>query len=116
MPRWPRTSLRNGLRHRCVELPHLACEHLAKTRVRDPCLYFRQTKIAIKVPDEQQLQSVAEAAKAMGIAARVIQDAYVTRYLPSGRTQVEPGSRTVVGIGPAPISLVDQLTRQFKLL
>lgn len=37
-------------------------------------------------------------------------------FLPSGRTQVDPGSRTVIGLGPAPISVMDQLTRQFKLL
>lgn len=36
--------------------------------------------------------------------------------LTSGRTQVAPGSRTVIGIGPAPIAVIDQLTRQFKLL
>ena len=34
----------------------------------------------------------------------------------SGRTQVAPGSKTVIGIGPAPISMIDQLTRKFKLL
>ncbi|WFD46330.1 aminoacyl-tRNA hydrolase [Malassezia furfur] len=67
-----------------------------------------QTKIAIKVPNEEGLQSLAEAAKSLGVAARIIQDA--------GRTQVEPGSRTVIGLGPAPISVMDQLTRQFKLL
>ncbi|WFD39214.1 aminoacyl-tRNA hydrolase [Malassezia japonica] len=67
-----------------------------------------QTKIAVKIPDEQQLMALADAAKALGVSARVIQDA--------GRTQVDPGSRTVIGLGPAPISVMDQLTRQFKLL
>lgn len=37
-----------------------------------------QTKIAVKVPNEDGLQSLAEAAKSLGVAARIIQDAYVT--------------------------------------
>jgi len=68
-------------------------------------------------------QLLADAKKA-GIPAEVIQDAYVQRSDTSGRTQVAPGSRTVIGIGPgtlrvlitAPIAQMDQLTRAFKLL
>ncbi|KAI3627367.1 hypothetical protein CBS14141_001368 [Malassezia furfur] len=41
-----------------------------------------QTKIAIKVPNEEGLQSLAEAAKSLGVAARIIQDAYVTHTHP----------------------------------
>ncbi|KOS13174.1 pth2-aminoacyl-trna hydrolase [Malassezia pachydermatis] len=67
-----------------------------------------QTKIAIKVPDETQLLELQQTAKKLGVPAAVIQDA--------GRTQVAPGSRTVVGLGPAPVSVMDQLTRSFKLL
>ncbi|WFD35594.1 aminoacyl-tRNA hydrolase [Malassezia cuniculi] len=67
-----------------------------------------QTKIAVKIPDEEQLLKLESEAARLGVPARSIQDA--------GRTQVAPGSRTVIGIGPAPISVIDQLTRQFKLL
>lgn len=68
-------------------------------------------------------QLLADAKKA-GIPAEVIQDAYVPNLTCRGRTQVAPGSRTVIGIGPgayasliaAPIAQMDQLTRAFKLL
>lgn len=43
-----------------------------------------QTKIAVKVPDEEQLQALSDTAKSLGVAARVIQDAYV--YLLTQRT------------------------------
>jgi PTH2 family peptidyl-tRNA hydrolase len=47
-------------------------------------------------------------ARSLGITAEVIQDA--------GRTQIEAGSMTVLGVGPAPRSLVDQVTGGLKLL
>ena len=74
------------------------------------------------MPDETQLLELQQTAKKLGVPAAVIQDAYVywTVRCPSnmsrGRTQVAPGSRTVVGLGPAPVSVMDQLTRSFKLL
>lgn len=47
-------------------------------------------------------------ARSLGITAEVIQDA--------GRTQIDPGSLTVLGVGPAPKSKVDQVTGGLKLL
>ena len=34
----------------------------------------------------------------------------------AGRTQIEPGSKTVWGIGPAPAELIDQITGKLKLI
>ncbi|WFD25288.1 hypothetical protein MNAN1_000257 [Malassezia nana] len=83
-----------------------------------------QTKIAIKIPDEAHMAQLLADAKKAGIPAEVIQDAYVPKLTRRGRTQVAPGSRTVIGIGPgayaslmaAPVAQMDQLTRAFKLL
>jgi PTH2 family peptidyl-tRNA hydrolase len=47
-------------------------------------------------------------ARALGVTAEVIQDA--------GRTQIEAGSMTVLGVGPAPKSVVDKITGGLKLL
>ena len=47
-------------------------------------------------------------ARSLGLTAETIQDA--------GRTQIEAGSLTVLGIGPAPRSLVDEVTGKLKLL
>ena len=44
----------------------------------------------------------------LGVVAEVIQDA--------GRTQIAPGSHTVLGIGPAPKSVIDRITGTLKLL
>ncbi len=44
----------------------------------------------------------------LGVVAEVIADA--------GRTQIASGSYTVLGIGPAPKSVVDVVTGQLKLL
>lgn len=34
----------------------------------------------------------------------------------SGRTQIEAGSRTVLGIGPAPVSAINEVTGKLRLL
>lgn len=44
----------------------------------------------------------------MGLVAEVIADA--------GKTQIASGSRTVLGIGPAPKSLIDEVTGKLRLL
>lgn len=39
-----------------------------------------QTKIAIKIPDEEHLHQVRDAARKLGVPAQIIQDAYVHIY------------------------------------
>jgi len=34
----------------------------------------------------------------------------------AGRTQVAPGSRTVLGVGPGPNELIDKVTGHLKLM
>lgn len=65
-------------------------------------------KIVLGVDSEEQLLRIAEHAAAMNLPFHVVQDA--------GRTQVDPGTRTVVGLGPAPASLIDKITGQLSLL
>ena len=47
-------------------------------------------------------------AASLGLCAQVVHDA--------GRTQIAAGSATVLGIGPGPKSVVDQVTGKLKLL
>ncbi|CAG8490699.1 3662_t:CDS:2 [Dentiscutata erythropus] len=54
--------------------------------------YSGQPKIALKVKDEAEI---------------IIQDA--------GHTQVDPGSKTVMGVGPGPVELIDKVTGHLKL-
>lgn len=67
-----------------------------------------QAKIAVQVKSEEELLALMAKARGLGVTAHVIADA--------GRTQIAAGSRTVLGVGPAPKSLVDLVTGHLKLL
>ncbi|CAD6891891.1 unnamed protein product [Tilletia controversa] len=67
-----------------------------------------QAKIAVKCQTEEEMREVEANARRLGITARSIHDA--------GRTQIAAGTRTVVGVGPAPKSVMDQVTGHLKLL
>ncbi|KAH7319662.1 peptidyl-tRNA hydrolase PTH2-domain-containing protein [Stachybotrys elegans] len=67
-----------------------------------------QAKIAVQIKSQEEMLELRRKAHSLGLTAEVIQDA--------GRTQIEAGSMTVLGVGPAPRSLVDQVTGHLKLL
>ncbi|CAD6505043.1 BgTH12-00542 [Blumeria graminis f. sp. triticale] len=67
-----------------------------------------QAKIALQVKSEGELSLLQDKALSLGLVAEVITDA--------GRTQIASGSQTVLGIGPAPRSIIDQVTGHLKLL
>ena len=66
-----------------------------------------QAKIAVKVTEEQMF-SVAKAAEEIGVVNYIVMDA--------GKTQIAAGSQTVCAIGPAPVHVVNEITKTFKLL
>jgi peptidyl-tRNA hydrolase, PTH2 family len=91
----------------------LACYKSALRRgVRSPVLrrWERQgqAKVALQVKSEDELLELQAKAISLEIVAEVIADA--------GRTQIAAGSHTVLGIGPAPKSVVDLVTGHLKLL
>lgn len=57
---------------------------------------------------EDELETLQAQAISLGLVAEVIADA--------GRTQIEAGSHTVLGIGPGPKSLINEITGSLKLL
>lgn len=67
-----------------------------------------QAKIALKAASEDQILELEAIAKSMDLCARSIIDA--------GRTQIAAGSRTVLGIGPAPVALINEVTGNLRLL
>ncbi|XP_055587370.1 probable peptidyl-tRNA hydrolase 2 [Uranotaenia lowii] len=67
-----------------------------------------QAKIAVKVETEQQMMEIYRSAKANNLNCCLIRDA--------GRTQIEPNSKTVLAIGPAPNQILDTVTGHLKLL
>ena len=66
-----------------------------------------QAKIAVKVTEEQMF-AVAKAAEEIGVVNYIVMDA--------GKTQIAAGSQTVCAIGPAPVHVVNEITKTFKLL
>ncbi|KAG8892707.1 hypothetical protein FRB99_002491 [Tulasnella sp. 403] len=67
-----------------------------------------QAKVALRCDSEEEMDLLEAAASSLNICARSIRDA--------GRTQIPSGSKTVLGIGPAPVKLVNQVTGKLKLL
>ncbi|EDR15443.1 uncharacterized protein LACBIDRAFT_170963 [Laccaria bicolor S238N-H82] len=67
-----------------------------------------QAKIALKATSEDQLLELEAIAKSLNLCARSIHDA--------GHTQIAAGSRTVLGIGPAPVALINEVTGKLRLL
>ena len=69
--------------------------------------YTGQAKIAVKCPTEDELHSLRDAAAQRGVNFYLVQDA--------GHTQIAPGSKTVLALGPAPASVFDDFTGHLKL-
>ncbi len=62
----------------------------------------------MQLKSQDEMLQLCRKARGMGLVAEVVKDA--------GRTQIEAGSMTVLGVGPAPKSLIDEVTGHLKLL
>ena len=67
-----------------------------------------QAKVVLKVGSERELFEFKAIADAQDINNSIICD--------SGRTQLEPGTYTCLGIGPAECSVLDKITGELKML
>lgn len=67
-----------------------------------------QKKIALTAPTLQDLESLARDARARHIPWVLVEDA--------GFTEVPPGTKTCLGLGPAPASEIDIVTGGLPLL
>lgn len=64
-------------------------------------------KVVLKVDDEASLLDLAEKARAEGLPHAVVRDA--------GHTQLDPGTITALGIGPADETVIDRITGELSL-
>jgi PTH2 family peptidyl-tRNA hydrolase len=65
-------------------------------------------KVVVKVDCLDEFFSLKEKAEKLGICTSIISDA--------GHTEIPEGTQTVLGIGPAPSNLIDQVTGELPLL
>ncbi|XP_004434853.1 peptidyl-tRNA hydrolase 2, mitochondrial isoform X2 [Diceros bicornis minor] len=107
-----RNDLKMGKGKVAAQCSHAAVSAYQQIQRRNPELlqqweYCGQPKVVVKAPDEETLVELLTHAKMLGLTVSLIQDA--------GRTQIAPGSRTVLGIGPGPADLIDKVTGHLKL-
>lgn len=67
-----------------------------------------QAKVVLRAADQAELESLKADADALGLPTAIIRDA--------GRTQLDPGTVTTLGIGPGPGDTIDQVTGELSLL
>lgn len=107
-----RNDLKMGKGKVAAQCSHAAVSAYKQVQRRNPELlkqweYCGQPKVVVKAPDEDALIDLLGRAKEVGLPVSLIQDA--------GRTQIAPGSRTVLGVGPGPADLIDKVTGDLKL-
>lgn len=94
----------------CAQSAHASVEAVLKSD-NDIVSAWRlqgMKKIVLKVDNEKELVHIFQNAKDHGIKSSLITDA--------GRTVVEPGTKTCVGIGPDIEEKIDQVCSELKML
>lgn len=105
-----RTDLAMGTGKLAAQVAHAslnAYEH-TDADVRREWRNTGQTKVVLGVDGESAVLDIADDARRAGLPVAVVRDA--------GRTQVEAGTVTAVGIGPGDASTIDGVTGDLALL
>lgn len=66
-----------------------------------------QAKITLQVKNQEEMDTLFAQAISLDLNAYIVHDA--------GRTQIASGSATVLGLGPAPKLVIDEITKDLKL-
>ena len=103
-----RADLKMGKGKIAAQAAHAAVSAADKSSYKADWLHQGQKKTVVKVTGEKELLSILREARDSGLPTALIEDA--------GHTQVEPGTKTAVGIGPAPEEEIDKITGKLKLL
>ncbi len=67
-----------------------------------------QAKVVVRAAGSAELEDLLKQGRALHLPVMLVQDA--------GLTQLEPGTATCLGIGPAPVDLMDRVTGKLRLL
>ena len=101
-----RTDLDMGKGKMAAQVGHASVELALRAQKMDR--KAGQKKVVLKVANKDEMIRYMNEARSSGLYTCMITDA--------GRTQIEPGSQTCVGIGPAPESEIDKVTGGLKML
>jgi len=96
-----------------VQVAHAAVQlfvHNQDRRRRELDLWLKegQKKVALVVETLDQMEELRRKAVALGLPALYVEDA--------GYTEIPPGTKTILGIGPGRISEIDRVTGHLPLL
>lgn len=109
-----RTDLKISPGKLAVQVAHAAVEAviicMESQRCREWLDLWREQgmkKVVVKGGGEENLVRIYNRCKEEGLPCSLIRDA--------GRTELEPGTLTAVGLGPAPSELIDKITGGLSL-
>ena len=108
-----RTDLKMGKGKLAAQVAHASLTSAEEAMKKRPAWFESwkdggQAKIVLRAGSEDELRDLYQVARAAGLPASLIQD--------RGLTQLEPGTITCLGVGPAPDPDVDLVTGKLKLL
>jgi PTH2 family peptidyl-tRNA hydrolase len=105
-----RKDLKMGTGKMCSQTAHASIAAFLKAKKSDKDKWVKtgMKKVVLKVSSEKELMEICKIARDEKMKCEVIRDA--------GLTQVEPGSITALGIGPADDKKIDKITGKLKLL
>ena len=105
-----RTDMKLGQGKLAAQVAHASVESFLKAPQEDQKKWCdeQQKKIVLKVKGEKDLIDIFERAKRARLPCTLVQDA--------GLTQIPPGTKTAVGIGPAEEEKIDRITGELPLL
>jgi len=108
-----RKDLKLSIGKFAAQVAHAAVECAIETKKNNSKWYKKWNteggkKVVVKVENDDNFISLKKKAEQLKIFSVIIQDA--------GHTEIPAGTKTVLGIGPAPSNLIDQITGELSLL
>jgi len=105
-----RTDLKMDKGKIAAQCAHASISSFLKANDVDKNIWIREgmKKVVLKVRSEKELVALQKLAAKNKLPNELIMD--------RGFTQVEPGSRTALGIGPADENKINKITGKLKLL
>lgn len=94
--------------HAALECCRQTLSNEKKQQMFHSWLRVGQPKIILRISNEEELLTLAKKAQQAGLITAIIKDA--------GRTQLRPGTVTVIGIGPGSNEVIDSFTSKLRLL